>query len=281
MELLLRYYRVRGVVSLAAIAALLIGAARPLVPAGALSDVLALLSLLGLVVALSLLATIPIAVRHLPVRDQISVTSPVTGRWLALNSPIDKVPSHGVRAYGQAYAIDVVYDPADQQRPMFGTGGAMRRPTEYPAFGRPVRAMIDGEVVTALDALRDHRARSTWLGVIYMMVEGAFRELGGPRFIIGNHITIRSDDGAYALVAHLQRGSSLVSKGERVRAGQTIAACGNSGNTSEPHVHAQLMDRRSAWTGQGVPIVFAGVQIGESNDLQDGLPSNSEYLIVE
>lgn len=141
------------------------------------------------------------------------------------------MPSHGVRAYGQAYALDLVYEPSDADRPEFGTGEAMRMPQEYPAFGQPVHAMFDGVVVRALNS-------SSWPSIIYMMLEGAVRELGGPRFKVGNHVILRGDDGIYALVAHLMRGSILVKEGDQVLAGQTIARCGNSGNSSEPHVHA-------------------------------------------
>lgn len=214
----------------------------------------------------------------LPARDTVKVSAPVRGRWLAMNSPASKVPSHGVRAYGQAYAIDLVSEPEVAARPVFGDGPAMRMPSEYPAFGEPVLAMCDGEVVRASGWRRDHRARSNLLAVIYMMIEGAIRELGGPGFIIGNHVTIRGADGAYATVAHLQRGSIVVRVGETVRAGQRIGDCGNSGNTSEPHVHAQLMDRASGWTGIGVPMSFAGITIADASEQIDGLPQNGEHM---
>lgn len=282
MSFVLSIYRIRGAVFAVAVSLLLVGAVvRPLLPEGVLDRVLGLLSLLGLAGFVVVLITIPIAVKHLPRPTPLTVTAPVTGKWLGMNSPIDKIPSHGVRAYGQAYAIDLVYEPTDRQRPAFGTGRAMRQPSEYPAFGEPVRAMTDGIVVTAMDTLRDHRARSSLLSVLYMMIEGALRELGGPRFIVGNHITIRSDDGVYALVAHLRQGSALVAQGDPVRAGQTIAACGNSGNSSEPHLHAQLMDRSSLWTAQGIPFSFAGVQIGESDERCDALPGNNHHVIIQ
>src|SRR5690606_8991664 len=101
--------------------------------------------------------------RLLPQHPPVTVTPPVRGRWLALNSPATKVPSHGIRAYGQAYALDLVFDPEDGTRPSFG-GTAFRSATEYPALGKPVLAMLEGIVVTASDGLRDHRARSNWLG---------------------------------------------------------------------------------------------------------------------
>lgn len=64
----------------------------------------------------------------------------------------------------------------------------MRPPADYPAFGAPVFAMIDGTVVRRVDGMRDHRSRSSLLAFVYMMVEGMLRELGGARFILGNHV---------------------------------------------------------------------------------------------
>lgn len=282
MRLLLRIYRVRGVILLIAVALCLMGALRRFLPEGEVIEatflVLSWLGIAGLLIAV--LVAMP-AARLLPEYGSISVVSPVTGRWLGMNSPVDKVPSHGVRAYGQAYAIDLVYEPVGKKRPAFGEGPAMRSPEEYPAFGQPVRAMVDGEVVAVLDTLHDHRARSSMSGIVYMMIEGAIRELAGPKFIIGNHVTIRSDDGVFAVVAHIKNGSALVNVGDRVRAGQEIAECGNSGNSSEPHVHAQLMDRRSAWTGQGVPFSFVDVRIGDTEQLQNAVPGNFQHVTID
>lgn len=216
--------------------------------------------------------------RLLPHQQAHTVLAPVRGRWLGMNSPASKVPSHGVRAYGQTYAIDIVHEPGDTVRPTFG-GPAMRASPEYPAFGEPVLAMIDGTVVRTSGWRRDHRARSNWLGLLYLMAEGAIREMGGPGFIVGNQVTIRGDDGTFSLVAHLQQGSPAVAVGDHVQAGQTIGACGNSGNSSEPHVHAQLMDRISLWTAQGIPMVFAGIALDDADsEVVDALPANEQHM---
>lgn len=282
MSLLVRIYRARGVILLIAVALCLLGTLRRVLPeGGAVESTFLLLPWLGIAGFLITLLVTTLGTRLRPTHELISVTSPVTGRWLGMNSPVDTVPSHGVHAYGQAYAIDLVYEPAGRERPAFGIGPAMRSPEEYPAFGQPVRAMVDGEVVGVLDTLRDHRARSNTRALVYMLIEGAIRELGGPRFIIGNYVTIRSDNGVFALVAHLKNGSALVNIGDRVHAGQEIAECGNSGNSSEPHVHAQLMDRRSAWIGQGVPFSFIDVRIGDSEQPQNALPRNLQHVTVD
>lgn len=276
---LLGLYRVRGVLLALAVVPLLLVA---LSAAIALPDAVdaAKPAVVGVAIAVAVLALglTFLGPRLLPERAPRLVNSPVEGRWLAVNSPATKVPSHGVRAYGQAYAIDLVAEPDGASRPEFGTGGAWRRASEYPAFGRLVFAMIDGVVVTASDWRRDHRARSTLASVLYLMlIEAPIRELGGPGFVIGNHVIIRGDDGVYALVAHLERRSVEVRAGQRVHAGERIARCGNSGNSTEPHVHAQLMDRANPLTAQGVPMVFTDVRIGDG-ERGDGMPADGEHV---
>lgn len=215
-----------------------------------------------------------------PKYDVRGVLPPVAGRWLALNSPATKVPSHGVRMYGQSYAIDLVFEPEDRERPAFGSGSSMRPSDDYPAFGASVYAMVSGEVVRSSDWRRDHRARSTMLGYVFMIVEAMVREIGGSGFIIGNHVTIRTDDGIYATTAHLQRESALVRVGERVRAGQQIGSCGNSGNSSEPHVHAQLSDRKSFVMAHGMPFAFTDVVLDESAERVGGVPATGHHMIA-
>ncbi|MGH3400715.1 MAG: M23 family metallopeptidase [Streptosporangiaceae bacterium] len=195
-------------------------------------------------------------------RAPMSVQPPVRGRWTALNSPASRTPSHGTHAYGQTYAIDLVHEP-DPARPRVALTRwpLARRPRTFPGFGQPVLAPADGVVVRVSDWQRDHWSRTSWPAVIYLMlVEGLVREATGPGRVVGNHVVLDLGDGVYALLAHLRRRSALVSKGDRVRAGQPLAACGNSGNSSEPHLHFQLMDRAGVLLAAGLPFTFpAGV----------------------
>ena len=206
------------------------------------------------------------------------VRCPVDGRWVAINSPANRVPSHGVRTLGQAYAIDVLH-PTDDSTPAPGWGIRQRRPEEYSCFGAPVRAVADGTVFAVLDRMRDHRARNTWFGLIHMLVvEAIVRELGGPQFIIGNHVVIDHGDGAYSLYAHLQRGSASVAVGDRVAAGAQVGCVGNTGNTSEPHLHFQLMDRRVPAASAGLPFRWAEIDLESVPDARwapDGLPADA------
>lgn len=72
-------------------------------------------------------------------RDPVEVAPPVTGRWTALNSPADKVPSHGVHLYGQTYAIDIVAEPeaADGEPPPGHRSAGCGRSSAATAPSRP------------------------------------------------------------------------------------------------------------------------------------------------
>lgn len=190
---------------------------------------------------------------------------PVTGRYRAINSPADRVPSHGMHAYGQTYAIDLLYAP-DGDGDLEVVWSPLTRPaSDYPGFGRPVVAPVDGEVVRVYDRARDHRSRMSWPAIVYMLTVEAFvRELRGPKAILGNHVTIRVDDRTYALVAHLRRGSATVRVGQRVWQGEQIGSLGNSGNSSEPHVHFQLMDHPNPLVAAGRPLTFESGVPGKS-----------------
>lgn len=226
---------------------------------------LAWMSWLGVALILTSLATtfMPGGVK----REPVTVHSPVRGRWIAVNSPANKVPSHGVHSAGQTYAIDLVYWPdatetwkAVHRRPL------CRRPGEFPGFGQPILAPAAGTVVRTRDHWRDHWSRNSWPALVYLLVEGSIRELMGPGGLLGNHIIIDLGDGTYAALAHLKRRSIKVREGQSVQAGQELAECGNSGNTSEPHIHFQLMDKSRASFAAGLPFRFAGADTPKNGE---------------
>jgi len=64
-------------------------------------------------------------------RPPVEVAVPVAGRWVASNSPVDRVPSHHLHAYGQTYAIDLVHEPADRRRPGLAWWPLARRPEDF------------------------------------------------------------------------------------------------------------------------------------------------------
>jgi hypothetical protein len=187
-------------------------------------------------------------------RPPVDLAPPMRGRWVVFNSPGSAVPSHGVKAYGQAYAVDVLH-PSPDASTSIGWSLRTRRPQSYSCFGEPVLAMSPGTVVRATGTQRDHHGRNTWPSIIWMLTIEAFvRELAGVSRILGNHVIVEHDDGICAAYAHLRHDSVTVRAGERVTAGQQVAEVGNTGNTSEPHLHVQLMDHPHPTAAAGVPM---------------------------
>ncbi|MEO3852798.1 peptidoglycan DD-metalloendopeptidase family protein [Streptomyces sp. B8F3] len=196
----------------------------------------------------------------------VALHSPVAGRWRAFNSPADKVPSHGTHSLAQTYAIDLVRTPEGASAPALRWWPPFPANRDFPAYGAPVLAPAAGRVVTvAGSAHRDHRARNTVPGLAYLMVvEQVARSVAagaGIGAIVGNHVVLELEDGPYALFAHLRRGSTTVREGDVVRAGQQLAECGNSGNSSEPHLHFQLMDGPDPRRAAGVPFTWRGIGV--------------------
>ncbi|WP_327331543.1 M23 family metallopeptidase [Streptomyces anulatus] len=210
-------------------------------------------------------------------RPPVEVDPPVTGRWTALNSPADKVPSHGTHVYGQTYAIDIVAEPETEDggataRPPFRLlWPVVRRNRDFPAFGAPLLAVADATVVRASDGQRDHLSRNSLPALAYLMlIEANVRSILGAHRIIGNHVILDLDEGTFAVYAHVQRGSLRVKAGDTVRAGQRLGRVGNSGNTTEPHLHFHLMDGPDPDSARGVPFTWRGV----------GVPANGETFTV-
>lgn len=137
------------------------------------------------------------------------------------------------------------------------------RPDRFSCFGEPVHAVASGVVVAVADRQRDQRARNSWPALLWFStVENILRSVGGVWAIIGNRVIIRHDDGGgFTAYAHLKRGSVTVRVGERVEAGQMIAEVGNTGNTTQPHLHIQLMDRPGFEEAAGIPMMWRGIEL--------------------
>lgn len=115
----------------------------------------------------------------------------------------------------------------------------------FPDYGAKVYAVADGTVVDVLDDLPDQ-------------VPGTLPDPASItlRTVDGNHVILDIGHGLYAFYAHLQKGTVTVQVGDHVKAGTVLGQLGNTGNTSGPHLHFQVMDSPSALGSQGVPYMI-------------------------
>lgn len=232
-------------------------------------------------VALLVLGLVGIVVGPRSQRPRTDVLSrpiaiPVRGRWRGLNSPASKVPSH-THALAQTYALDITHEPVGAEPRRFDPWHRpMRRPETFPSFGQEVLSPVGGEVIAVHGTARDHLSRLSVPALAYLLVESLVRSVGAPRHLLGNHVMVRSADGTVAVLAHLQQHSPVVGVGEQVEAGRVVGRCGNSGNSSDPHVHLQLMDGPDLRTATGLP--FTWTYVGENGEVREGVPADDELF---
>lgn len=127
----------------------------------------------------------------------------------------------------------------------------------YVGYGRPILAPADGVVVRVHDGEPDHDGRRSPLTLVpYRLGQGA-RLRTGVAGVAGNYVVIAlRNPAAYVALVHLRRGSLRVAPDGHVVAGQVLAECGNSGNSTQPHVHVQVTDSPEMETARGLPISF-------------------------
>lgn len=109
----------------------------------------------------------------------------------------------------------------------------------YYAYDKEILAPADGVVIKVIDGIEDN-------------VPGEMN----PELPEGNCITIEHQNNEYSMLAHLKNHSILVQEGERVQKGQVLGTCGNSGNSSETHLHFQVMNSADYLKGKSIRIQF-------------------------
>lgn len=190
----------------------------------------------------------------------ITLSLPFEGRWLARNSPARRVPSHGTDLLGERYAIDFIgvdHHHRTADRRDWRTFLSTEPPKRFFAYGRPILAPAHGIVVQAHDGEVDHVGRRSQLTLVPYALGQSARLRRGVAAIAGNYLIIAvRDSGAFVALVHLRAGSIRVAIGDEVRLGQPIAECGNSGNSTQPHLHLQVMDSPDLSVARGVPMAF-------------------------
>lgn len=191
---------------------------------------------------------------------EIVLSLPFSGRWLVQNSPARRVPSHGTDLLGERYAIDFVgvdHRHRTAHRRDWRTFASTEPVERFLAYGRPILAPAHGVVVRAHDGEVDHVARRSQLTLVPYALGQAARLRQGITAVAGNHVIIALKDSAnFVALVHLRAGSVRAAVGDEVTVGQPVAECGNSGNSTQPHVHVQVMDSADLAVARGVPMAF-------------------------
>ncbi len=180
--------------------------------------------------------------------DFAPLAAPLRGRnWLAVNGPGNSsVHRRGVFAVegrariAQRFAADwVMVD--NQGRTLVGDPDDN---SSYLAYGEAVYAVADATVVAVRDDIPENVPGLTSRAVPVTLDT-----------LAGNYVVLDVHDGRFVFYAHLQPGSIPVLAGDTVAAGQLIGRVGNSGNSTEPHLHFHVADGPTL-ASEGLPYTF-------------------------
>ena len=190
----------------------------------------------------------------------ITGSLPFEGRWLVGSTPAKRIPSHGTDMFGVGYAIDFIAVD-EKNRTSSSTSWRTLVGTEPPeifySFGKPVYSPVSGKVVSIHNNELDHEARRSIFALIPYMLGQASRIRKGPEAVAGNYVIIEPENtDLYIAIVHLQLDSIVVKEGQVISEGQYLANCGNSGNSTQPHIHIQAMDSIDFYNTKGVPLYF-------------------------
>jgi len=189
--------------------------------------------------------------------------------------------------FGVGYALDfIMVDERNRTSPIVSwrTLIATEPPEIFYGFGQPVLSPVSGTIVSVYDGEPDNRARRSWLTILPYMLGQAARIRSGVEAIAGNYVIIAPDDAdAYIAIVHLQYGSVQVVQGQHVSERQHLGNCGNSGNSTEPHIHIQAMDSTDIHVAHGVPLFFRqftqwGPGPNDLNEREEAIPDSRSVV---
>jgi Peptidase family M23 len=184
----------------------------------------------------------------------IVVAPPLRGTWIAGDSVNNRPDAAHRRAIlvedgrawlAQRFAIDwVQYQTIDGVRTTWK--GAEDRNDSYFCYGQPIYSVAAGKVVALADGLPENVPHS-----------GKYAISIGADNAAGNHVVVEIAPHRYVLYAHMRPGTVRVKAGDEVQIGEILGLVGNTGSSTEPHLHMHIDDQPSFLAGNGVPYEFA------------------------
>jgi murein DD-endopeptidase MepM/ murein hydrolase activator NlpD len=196
-------------------------------------------------------ADIPVVEKH-----QTQLSLPVKGKWLVAWGGDTKELNQHHDTPNQRFAFDLlgVDDSGKSRRGQSNTN------EDYYAFGKEIVAPADGVVTDVINGVRDN-------------VPGSMNSYSA----LGNAVLIQHRENEVSVLAHLKLDSVKVKVGDKVTRGQIIGLCGNSGNSSEPHLHYHLQNTAVIQDGTGIKCLFQKVKV-----IRDGneMPM-TEYSLIK
>lgn len=168
--------------------------------------------------------------------------APFDGDWLVSWGGENPKDNHHIGSPPQDRALDIrkIIVGSENRTSL----GDPQRNESYGCWAQPIYSPIDGVVEVAVDGVPDN-------------IPG---ELNRPS-AMGNFVMVRSSSGFVVVLAHFKQGSVAKRAGDPVNAGELLAHCGNSGNSTEPHLHMHVQSGISMQRSVALRMVFPSLVV--------------------
>ena len=156
------------------------------------------------------------------------------------------------------YSYDILIWDANNQT--FNDPNKLDQNDNFYAWGQDVLAISDGEVIFANDNFEDNFGQTT------------NPNSKGANWLVIHNITF----DFYHLYAHFQQGKISVAVGDMIVPGKKLGLLGNSGSSSEPHLHVGICRRDSEGFLRSLPMTFTKIKNGAGKTVT-GVPVDGEF----
>lgn len=167
---------------------------------------------------------------------------PFEGRWFVMQGGDTPNVNHHMKEPSQWFGIDLMKCGGLQNRSIATGSGS--KVEDYYSWNQPVLSPVNGIVHVVHDGDADNPIGKT-------DTKNAF----------GNYVVIEATPERFVYLAHFKKGTISVKEGQRVKAGRELGKCGNSGNTTGPHIHMHVQSKLKPYTGRGQNITFKGITV--------------------
>lgn len=168
-------------------------------------------------------------------RNKTKLILPFNGEWTVFWGGDTKELNYHIESEAQKNAFDIVI--TDKNGKTFKTDGKTNE--DYYAFGKELIAPCDAEVVLVVDGIKDN-------------IPGELN----PIYVPGNTVILKTANNEYLFFAHFKQNSIDVKQGQKVKQGELLGLCGNSGNSSEAHLHFHIQNVENMNKATGAKSYF-------------------------
>ncbi len=168
-------------------------------------------------------------------RNKTKLVLPFNGAWTVFWGGDTKELNYHVVSKAQKNAFDIVIK--DKTGKSYKTDGKTNE--DYYAFGKEIFAPCDGIIVLVVDGVKENKPGEL-----------------NPIYVPGNSVILKTMNNEYLLFAHFKHHSIKVKEGEKVKQERVLGLCGNTGNSSEPHLHFHIQNVEDMNIATGVKCYF-------------------------